>query len=962
MIFGFTSKAAVFFLATGICAAQSLSFTCADATDARCVNGSTPTITFTQSEGVIVDFGIQLNAMVSGTWTLGAIPQICPPSPAYGQPGVQVWNASTGAQITASIAANTEIAVTPQNNGAYATFQCAPGTYRFQVPWTNGGATVNINVNVVIVLRHAAPIFFNGFGIPDYQMNTLHGATQQAITPPNGYTYDYNSIACTPSCDPRVTPPVALGGSWTDEFGNTDTVVGGGNGIACTVQEAGKVPISLNNTYVICGDPSGGDHIYYADGTGLYCNITASGVGTGADYYWSPFADNVIYFVGGNGVFGSSSGAGVIYKITLTGSGGGCTSASSYDFSAYGRYNGGSGGHVSGTRDGWIPFNTIKDYSMNVTISGTALTWVSGTAIDDDLVGQNLDASGGGFYLGASVVSVNLGAHTAVLSATPSCTGACSISFKVPYQWGMMKDQGSGTAYTIIAGDVQTNPVQHINDQTLGNGGPGPFPSEDLDGNIWSAGAASDGTMAFSMYFNPSTDTSQHFTTGPPFWGGIYNRTCNTNAASNVPVLQQCDVGPHQATMMMSNGSGWQFVAGQPYGGRAQGGVQYRHVANLSTSTDTLTPIFSANYSTELGPAEGTYSGGITGEWNVSTTWNLLTGTPIGYAISGCTNATPTTCTLVATGATAGTLSAADSAALLASGARVSNISVCTGLNGVQAVSSAASGASTITFSTAGCPGAFSGSGPATYGYIMADLETPGSVSIIDYTGGDSDVIRVCRDNVLCYKVGHTRSLQITDALADTYYGIPRANISMDGTKVVFATNFGMPSQWRVVSTPLPFSAGGAGVTPNCLDRTHCVAASTTSASITLSVTTPTTGPAIFELGTSQRWTDTEVASDPSGACSTVREAVLSMASGDPFTCAGFNSYAWAAGDPDPNYQVQIVPAGAASKSVTFSGLSAGTTYYWRAIADFKTGAWGSAVPSGAANSVLDGRLRGTLH
>lgn len=298
-------------------------------------------------------------------------------------------------------------------------------------------------MNVVIVLRHAAPIFFNGFGIPDYQMNTLHGATQDALTPPNGYTYDYNSIACNPSCDPRVTPPVTLGSSWTDEFGNTETVVAGGSGTPCTVQEAGKVPISLDDTYVICGDPAGGDHIYYANGTGLYCNITASGVGTGADYYWSPSADNVIYFVGGNGTFGSSSGAAVIYKITLTGSGGGCASAVTYDFSSYGRYNGG-GGHVSGTRDGWIPFATLKDYSMTVTISGTSLTWVSGTPIDSDLVGQNLDAAGGGFYLGASVVSVNLAAGTAVLSAAPSCTGTCSISFKVPYQWGLMKDQGLG--------------------------------------------------------------------------------------------------------------------------------------------------------------------------------------------------------------------------------------------------------------------------------------------------------------------------------------------------------------------------------------------------------------------------------------------------------------------------------------------------------------------------------------
>lgn len=944
------------------CWAQSLSFACADSTDSRCVtSGSTVNITFNQVEGNVNDYGIQVNATASGTWTLGAIPQICPPPPFYGYPAAQVFNQGTGTQITTNISANTEISILAINSGyTLPTFQCPVGTYTYQIPWTNGATTVNINVTQNILLRRAAPVNINGFGIPDYQLASAHGFTQDGIYPPSGYTFDYNSFPCSPSCDPNVTAPVTLGHTWTDELNNVWTVA---TGSPCNVQEAGKAPMSVADTYVICSDPNGVLHIYYANGSGLYCNILATGAGgqiaTNYDYYWSPISDNVIYFVGSSGVFGATTGASAIYKITLTGGGGGCTTAAAYDFSSYGRYNTGSGGHVSGTRDGWIPFNTFKDYSMSVTISGTSLTWNSGTPLDSNLTGQVLQSAGGGGAIGATFVSVNVSAHTAVLSATPSCTGTCSVSVAVPYNWGMLKDQGSGTAYTIVAGNVQTNPVSILNSSNIGNGGPGPFPSEDLDGNIWLVGASSNGVFDFSMYFNPNTDTQQHFTTGTAYFGNAFNRTCNANAAVNygggIPSVE-CPVAQHQSTSMFADGSAWQCMSENPNGLPGQGCLQYRHVGNPSTPTDTVVPMYTKYFGTELGQAEGTFSGGITPEWNVSVG---AKNQPTAYQITGCTNATPTVCTVGSTSFSPGMLTAADAAAFVASGARMGNIPC---LTGVQPVSSAPSGGNTITF-THGCSGGFSPSGFSFYGYAMADLQSVGGSSIIDYTGGDVDTTRVCRDVVVCYRFGHSRSLAMLDGVVDSYYGLPRANVSMDGTKVILSTNFGMPYGTRLAVAPLPFSGGGAGLPSTCLDVTHCVVALTAANTLTLSVITPTTGTAIFEIGTSQRWTDLQMANDPSGTCTTVGEAALSMASGKAFTCSGFNSYNWAAGDPDTTYQVQVVAPGAAAKLATFSGLRSGATYYWRLIADFKTVAWGSTAPgaSGNVNAILAGVLNGVL-
>jgi hypothetical protein len=85
--------------------------------------------------------------------------------------------------------------------------------------------------------------------------------------------------------------------------------------------------------------------------------------------------------------------------------------------------------------------------------------------------------------------------------------------------------------------NIPVTPLKVSNDQSIGNGGPGPFPSEDLDGNIWSVGGASDGTMAFSMYNFPR-----------PWKTGTKNEEIRVPLRNAQIVLKHC-----KATFVLAN-------------------------------------------------------------------------------------------------------------------------------------------------------------------------------------------------------------------------------------------------------------------------------------------------------------------------------------------------------------------------------------------------------------------------
>lgn len=904
---------------------DSLTFACGtdQISPSRCTaGGGTVTVEFTQGESYIPDFGMPIVATVSGTWTRAFYGAICSvnDSPAY------LISTATHLGVT-SLTTTGNYNLTPWSfegggaQGPYSQWKCPTGDYTTSMDWTNGGNTVSIAVIIHILPRAAFPIMLNGFGTTN---DALSGWSVSTNTPFTGFVTYKNSGACNPACAPYVsyTPPQNAGDTFTDEFGNTATALTP-KGIA-RHQESGKNPLNLDNTILISYNLTGNGRAWVGP-AGVPSNtpivISPTDYGSSDQYCWSRNDAATLYVQKGT-TFGDS---GTLFK-KLVFSAGSYVASDVYTLPAasYGRLTSVSFGHQDCTADDWLPFFSLKDYSIVGTNVAATFTRSTGTMLAADLVGQNVYKTGSD--TGLTVSSVNVGAQTMVFSGSLVCV-ACTITFEVPFADGAIHmTEAANPGYTPVFGPLLNNTPIVYNQSQAGNGGGLTLaPGVDSTGTLYGIGGSAGGTLQnWNVSFKPGIDSALTFGDSFAITSSTINAICNTDGVLAPPFIgfPACTSNQHFGVVTLSDGSSWHVYNGPNI---ANGnGTAMRRFSDAGVNPKAYPNAnYTGNYiaglpSNEYGSATGTAT-------HSAPFFVLSTVGPVGTAwhFTSCTAANPTVCTNSASNPFANGTSILINAAL-----------GCTNLNGVHTATTVSGTSVTVNVDCSG--GALTGN---------AFLSLAAAVSFVS-ANTNFDLVFACRglgSFNLCYQIGHTRSVSFSGDDNGGFFDIPRAAMSINGKYVVYASNFGTPENAQLVSVPTPFCLGLADNAFDCTG-THAVSPGVSTTGVTLTYTTPSTGNAVIEIGQTQRLTDSAQAADPSGACPTEGWNVLSLASVSTFTCLAGT---WTANTPDPTYKVSYNTSGAAAKTTSFTSLTTGTKYWYRIIADNKWGATGSFTPAG---------------
>lgn len=916
------------------CYAQSISFS---STDTRCVNGGgTTSCTFLQQEAGYPDYGVAIDAVVSGTWTINLPATQCNAQDAHPQALVALIDGSQPSTISASQTlhiTNFDLIYA----GWYMSFKCAPGTtYTYTVDFVNGGTTVSISFSQIVKLRQAAPIFINA-------AHSLDEAISGSLVPllqPTGWTYDVNQIPCSPACNPftSYTPPLNAGDTLTTETGSVLTAISPFGDFNTTTGSGGKSELNADDTLAILQNRFGALFVWDvagASGNSPLYTLSNTDYSSNDSGCWASTPGNeMVFWVVVNVAFKSST---TFRKLTFGSPPSFTNSGTFYTLPAatYGRFPGGAFGHQDCTRDDWVSLATLKDYQTVVNISGTTVTRVSGDTFDASLVGQNLENSSQA-YLSADVVSVNTGAQTLVLTQAPTggnCTG-CTITFEVPFMQGgldLPQALALGAAYVPVATSIIGAFPVAITHNLSGNGGSWIAPSVDpSDGKYYNFSGNSNGPplLKWNGSFTPGVSTAMSLTYGPTVIPDSYAKLCDNTATWNLlPNIGNRCINGHDAPFSRSDGTPW-WSTFDSSGGQfytiykmKDAGIDPRPVVGPSYDGNTAIPFYPAGGGGEFNSCRGTPTK-VCPFWTVSTSQNPNSVT--NWVGSSCTATNPTVCTLDASGPF-----------MSGTSILVGHAFGCQNLWGKHTATTVVGTIATIA---ADC------SGGAPSGDIFIALATA-----VDLSASDIDQALVFRDignASTAFRVGHFRTPQYNNAGFETFfYSIPRCGIGISGRKMLCTSNFGIPGNIQTVVVDLPYCAGMAAKDFDCSG--HTVTSSVSPTGATLSYTAPNTGTAIIEIGKTQRWTDGLVSADQSGACGTGSRSVLSLASGNVYTC-GITSLTWSAGAADATYQKTIDTSGNAAHSNSFTGLTTGDTYYYRILVDNYWSATGSFIPSGS--------------
>lgn len=854
---------------------------------------------------------------------------------------------STGARFT-SISASGTLYLSPQTivvgggTAPYATYKCAAGAYTFNVDFSNGASHVIIATTIVVRMRAAAPLVFDGFGTADY----LRPGWAQIGYAGSTYAYYLNSAANSTAIQPFVswTPPANAGDTYINETGHTVKVIVPYSA-TCAHQGSARTPINLDNSKVMCGVPYGNILIWDftgASGNSPLYTLTGSDYNTADAGWWSGTNPNVIWVMKA-----ASAGTANVYRRILLGVAPNYTVTDFYTLPqpSLGRVNPGWVNHQDLSRNDWAPVTTIKDYGpIVVNIAGTTITRVSGSTFDALLLKQDLQSAAEYGYYGVTVTSVNVGTQTLVMSGPPGdCTG-CSIYFEVPKFVGAINLPAAYAAF--LASTTYTPTLVDISGSTLplpmsklSNGQSGPNISVSVDPitgkyHMFVGNGNGPSYQTYQLSFVPNVDLVPTITTGMVAPMNPYGKTCDATAvvSPRAPAPEnRCLTPPHATSFVTSDGT--------PYWGTtsALGGPEGYF---LRMRDANLTPNYN-NVSSGM-PSSN--------EWGMSRSTPsqiapyVVTSTELAvvadYQIN-CTVATPSVCTL--------TGRAPFLSVDILAGDRVvlNGVGGCTSLNGLH--TAAAVSASTVTLDV-GCSGSFS---PALFGSAFIARNLPR-----DYSGRDRDRSLVCRNvptsGTSCEMIALHRSVLFS---WDSYSPQPRTAMSMDGTAVVYATSFGIPG---AVGLMRANTRGCLGIQDNAFD---CSGHASSASNNTVTYFTPNNGEVIVEIGKTKRWTDGLVGADQIGNCLTIGRTVLNRTNMNVFTCsAGVTSYAldtWQAITPDPTYKVVKDTTGTiGSRSATFSGLSTGI-YFYRVNAGNQAIATGSFV-AGSSSGLLIGTTRST--
>jgi hypothetical protein len=927
----------VLLLATALaCSAQTLNLTSADS---RCsprgpqsivlalIGGLRQdpnvalTCTFTNRETLPMDYGIPILAYGTGVWTLGAqTPATC----SYRLFNV---NDSTGAAVT-TITPPATFYIQPLYRDVE---NCPAGTYTHVLPFTNGGQTVKMNAVQIINFRRAAPVYFNGYGVADSALGSF-GWSQGAVGAAS-FSYDLNQQACA-NCNPGQNPvnlPPSPGSSFTDELGNTITVItppgSAENAYSYfSHQNSEKAAMNLNDTYVMVSNQFGNYNIWDTNGNQLWPTLNTNfDFGDQGAYCWSSTSANDVYsIITDSNVSGfafsgvKASNPGIFKKITLG-------AAPAYTVQT---------GSAESTGQWWVfpaslgyvlantishgdcdnanrmPVATIKQYATTVNVSGATVTATGGDAFDNHLLDQPV--------LGQTVTAVNSPTQL-TLSAAPGDQTGTALFLTAMQNMCVVDLEAAGAggpSYTPVCADVSTMPRPLINYTA----NPGMFLSNGVDA-VSGMSYAYLGNQPYAVVgrYRPGIDTSLTITRSFLAQGDSYSDICDDGAANNTPAgntLYRCLGGEHGDVFHTADGSQWLAVN---HDGTSWSTFRFRDLANTPpTKVYEAGGYYSVTQFTNYVAGE---AGGarLAPYWIISGDNDVLLPGATSQAVNTCTNTNPAVLQL------AQTPDYTSGAAILVNG--VQGNTACNGVHTAVAISG-----NNVTLEVNGNGVPVVDTGAVTQNVTFAGNNQP-----------DADQAAMFRHlGIEAHRIGHLRSvLYPNDHIAASYWAQPRMSPCMDGTCAIFTTNFGLPENYQVAMVKFP-NSGGA-LQANQFDATHAVTPAVTAHSVTFNYSTPDSGPAIVEIGLSRRLTDGTVAADPSGSCPTVLQAVLSLASTSVFTCNA--SQSWASSTPDSSYQVTIDSSQSNSRSDTFSGLEAGNAYYYRITANNKTLAYGTIVP-----------------
>lgn len=854
---------------------------------------------WTNRETTPSGFGLPVTVNGTGTWTYTGETGTGCTSPGGGQDGALfIPTDSSGAVLTSFNAATIGTVYFRVNlygasgdTGAGRS-PCAPGVYNHTEVFTNMSvADAHFVGTLTIVPRLRAPVYLNGLQVAD---SAIPDSAQDPLAAPNGYTYDNNSLPCT-DCAPggafRFGNP---GSTSTDILGNTHTVLTPPG--VCDLQESGKIALNSDKSFMMCATQAGAIQVW--DGAGASGNSPLyNGIADAGAYPESCWSDTRpdTFYSWRDGGFG---GTGTLYKTVLgtPGNTPGVNWVSTLIYTlpvaTYGRPFTFGFGHSDCSLSNTFVIQTLKDYTMNVDITGTAVVRNSGDVFDLTTVGQSVWSSGQG-YLTTQIASRSDNSHV-TLESLPSSgnqtgyTMTLQAFYKVCAVDANLADS-LGVAYVPVCGtltDLPT-PISWCNgpNQSRGcnNGGPTMAVTTDsVTGKMYIPGT--NYPYPYLASWTPGVDSTMTMEVGAIQPGDFYSSTCDTpcqtGAAPIMPGRVTRGIGvSHQLTFGDSSGVQW-----------------FAYLPDCCTTTlNKISGFSSATPAVyESGPYTGNYGAlmytGSTGEYGAARKapyWNLSTNvaTVASWRITAATNTNPIVLTLDTAGC--GAISFMSGTTLLINGVRGN-----TAANG--------SHVGVVLGSTVTLTGV---AGNGTYTASTGSLTVDTALSTWD--DQDVDEIYVCRD--LCvetHRIGHLRSVPFSCDYAFTgFYGIPRASMSMDGKSVAYNTTGGLPDNVQVVRVDLP-TIGGTGMIPGMFDLTHAVTPVTTAVSVALGYTSPSSGSSVFTLDTNRRF-------NPS----------------------------------DTDYQTASHTG--SSGTINFSGLTEGTTYYWLGVAANGWTAYGSFVASG---------------
>lgn len=843
--------------------------------------------TFTSRETMPAGFGVPIVIVGSGTWTEQA------DSPTTCGGTISNWSDGEGNNALTSIVATSTPTTYWVRPNLYQTSTCAKGEYVVTVPFTNGADTVNFTVNLNIVYRLAASVYFNGYGIADSSLTTY--GWSQGTLPAGQFSYNLNKKDC-PTCNPlgtsTMTAILTPGSTWIDDLGNTVTVL---TPPSYSNYNAGKSVLNSDNSLAIASVANGIFAVFRATGQAVpdWPSLN-DGVdfGSSGGFGWATNDPNVLYSIIGSGFKGANLGT--FKELTLTtpgnytmATGPGQTSGDLFVLSGKGRYmnNGPARGDVNSLD--WMSFATMADYQSVVNISSNIVTWVSGDQFDSKLLDQSFRDQYGN-SISAILVSSVTSATSLVLDGPPGDLTGSTNTFVVPWylcsvNFPDMKAQG--TAYAPICGDFTAMARPRVN--YYQGGVFSSIGTDPVSGHMYTYY----GNFPYDVvgYFTPGVSSSMTLVRGAIATNDYFGAVCDDSAARNedpgrLDRTYRCNAGSHSFMGQMSDGSQWLL-----YG---EDGLTPYRLRDLAAGTHSL--VYEAGgFFTQL--QYGNYIDWGFGSARKAPYSIISSGRPAyttSYQVTNCTNASPAVLTL-------------DSAPSFTTGTDnilINNVRGNTACNGIH--DAVAISGNDVTLEVAG-----NGVYEAGYGALTANTTAA-------WDGNETDQTFVFRDlGIEAHRVGHTRSVQFSnDHFATNFWGVPRANLSMDGKCVVYATTWGIPENLQLMKSCIP-TIGGIGMLPNMFDLTHSVTSvSVTPSSATFNYSTPDTGNVILDVCESYHLPDV-----PGGS------------------------------SPDPSCQTKSSTSGANPRTTQFTGLTEGQPYNYRIVANNQWLAYGTFTPAEVA-------------